>query len=260
MRVLAILAALSLPAGWVLMGQQARGNPDPRPDPRIQSAPNPALAPHKLTYGVEWRLVRAGMVTVEARPVSVHTKIESAGLVSKLFKIEDTYAVQFEDAFCATASTMESMEGKRHRRTLVTYDRVRNHASYSEHDLVADRPVRSGDVATSHCVHDVMGALLTLRGFSAEPGQAIELPVSDGARFAQVKIEAQEREDVKTAAGSFKTVRYEAHLMNGVVYSRKGRVFIWVTDDTRRLPVQIRVRANFPVGTVTLGLEKEEAL
>jgi hypothetical protein len=37
-----------------------------------------------------------------------------------------------------------------------------------------------------------------------------------------------------------------------------GRVFVWLTDDDRRLPVQIRVRMNFPLGTVTLELEKEE--
>jgi hypothetical protein len=48
--------------------------------------------------------------------------------------------------------------------------------------------------------------------------------------------------------------------MNGVVYSRKGRVFIWVTDDARRLPVQIQLRMSFPVGTVTLHLLKEERL
>jgi hypothetical protein len=31
-----------------------------------------------------------------------------------------------------------------------------------------------------------------------------------------------------------------------------------VTDDARRLPVQIQVQMSFPIGTVTLQLEKEE--
>ena len=97
-------------------------------------------------------------------------------------------------------------------------------------------------------------------GMAAEPGHSLELPVSDGRRFAQVKMDAQEREEVKTPLGAFKTIRYEATLMNGVVYSRKGRVFIWLTDDPRHLPVQIQVKMSFPVGTITLGLEKEEHL
>jgi len=37
-------------------------------------------------------------------------------------------------------------------------------------------------------------------------------------------------------------------------------VFIWLTDDSRRLPVQIRLRMVFPIGTVTLQLQKEEHL
>jgi hypothetical protein len=73
-----------------------------------------------------------------------------------------------------------------------------------------------------------------------------------------VKVEAQEREEVKVPAGTFKAIRYEASLLNGVIYPRKGRVWIWYTDDVRRLPVQIRLRTGFPVGTVTLELEKQE--
>jgi hypothetical protein len=82
--------------------------------------------------------------------------------------------------------------------------------------------------------------------------------MSDGRRSATVRIEAQEREEIKTPAGTFKTIRCETNMMNGVIYTRKGRVFIWVTDDERHMPVQIRLRMNFPVGTVTLQLAKEE--
>ncbi len=46
--------------------------------------------------------------------------------------------------------------------------------------------------------------------------------------------------------------------MNGVIYTRKGRLFVWITDDARHLPVQIQLQMSFPVGTVTLQLEKEE--
>jgi hypothetical protein len=86
------------------------------------------------------------------------------------------------------------------------------------------------------------------------------MPVSDGHKSASVKVEAQEREEIKTPIGTYKTIRFEPYLMNGVVYNRKGRVFIWQTDDARRLPVQIQLRMAFPVGTVTLHLLKEEKL
>ena len=71
-------------------------------------------------------------------------------------------------------------------------------------------------------------------------------------------IEAQERETIRTPAGVFTTIRHEAMLFNGVIFRRKARLFVWLTDDTRRLPVQIRVQMPFYIGTVTLQLEKEE--
>jgi hypothetical protein len=89
-------------------------------------------------------------------------------------------------------------------------------------------------------------------------GQSAQIPVSDGRKSAPVKVTAQEREEIKTPLGAFKAIRYETDLMNGVVYTRKGDVWIWISDDARRLPVQIRLRTTFPISTVTLTLEKEE--
>src|SRR5262249_7451714 len=127
-------------------------------------------------------------------------------------------------------------------------------------DIINDKVIHTNEVDTPNCVHEVIGALISVRGMALEPGKSIQVPVSDGRRSAMVKIDAQERETVKTPAGSFKTVRIEAFLLNGVIYTRKGRLQIWMTDDARHLPVQIRLRMNFPVGTVTLALSKEEHL
>jgi hypothetical protein len=187
-------------------------------------------------------------------------KLESAGLVSTLFKVNDTYSVNYDQSSCAESSSMDSQEGKRHRETTVTYDRAQNRATHVERDLIKGSVIRADAVDIPGCVHDVLGALIFLRTVAVEPGQLTQIPVSDGRRFANVKLEAQEREEVRTPTGTYKTVRYDANLMNGVVYTRKGDVLVWVTDDARHLPVQIRIRMGFPVGTVTLQLQKEEHL
>jgi hypothetical protein len=43
-----------------------------------------------------------------------------------------------------------------------------------------------------------------------------------------------------------------------VIYRRSGRTYIWLTNDRRRLPVQIQVHLQLAIGTITLQLEKEE--
>ena len=211
----------------------------------------------RLTYDVEWRLIHAGQATLDSRSNWARIRLQSAGLVSALFKVDDTYSVNFEDPYCATDSVMDSQEGRRHRNTLVQFDRAQNHAFYTERDLPGNEVVRTDSVATPNCVHDIIGALLTLRRIAIQPGTTIELPLSNGRRSASVKVAAQEREDIITKAGKFKTIRFEVDVLNGVVYQRKGRAWVWISDDAKRLPVQIRLRMSFPVGTVTLGLEKE---
>jgi hypothetical protein len=214
----------------------------------------------RLTYDIEWRLIHAGTAVVDAQKTSARMKLESAGLVSTLFKIDDAYGVTYDEPFCATSSTLDAQEGKRHRETRVTFDRTRNRADYVERDLMKNIVLHTYDTAIPNCVHDTLGALISLRELTLSPGQTIQMPVSDGHHSASVKVEAQDRETIKTATSEFKTIRCETFLMNGIVYNRKGRVFIWLTDDARRLPVQIQLRMQFPVGTVTLHLLKEEKL
>jgi hypothetical protein len=212
----------------------------------------------RLHYTVEWRLIHAGDAVLEFGPSSGTLKLESAGMVSTLYKIQDTYRAQFEAGFCTGSTLMDAREGSRHRETTVQFDRNRNWAYLTDKDLDKNSVMGKADVQTPHCVHDVVAGLLQLRRMKIEPGQSVQLPVSNGRKSAAVKVEAQEREQMRTPAGTFKTVRYEINILNDVVYARQGRVFVWLTDDERRIPVQIRVRTNFPLGTITLELAKEE--
>lgn len=256
-------AILLLTACWPLAGQShkqsasaARKAADPP-----EKAPAPEKQPaggERLTYEVEWRLIHAGTAVVESQKSTANLKLDSAGVVSTLFKVHDLYTSNFDNGFCAASASMDSQEGKRHHDTKVTYDGAANRATYLERDLVKETVLRTASVQIPECVHEVLGAFLKLRDMKLAQGQSAYLPMSDGRRSAQVKVEAQEREEVKTASGTHSAIRYEASMLNGVIYPRKGRVFIWLTDDDRRLPVQIRLRMNFPVGTVTLQLAKEE--
>jgi hypothetical protein len=231
-------------------------------------AGRPPQKTESLEYNIEWRLIDAGRAQLKLAAIDGRTAphwqasihLESAGLVSKLYKLSDNYTVQFEDPFCATSTSLDAFEGKKHRDTRVVYDRAHEKASYIERDLIKNTTVAAKETPIPSCVADVITGLFKLRNAHLEPGQSIQIPTSDGKKTAPVRIEAQEREEIKNKLGNFKTIRYEAFLFNGVIYSKKARMFVWLTDDARRLPVQIRARMPFPIGNITLELEKEEHL
>ncbi|HUQ92670.1 MAG TPA: DUF3108 domain-containing protein [Bryobacteraceae bacterium] len=211
--------------------------------------------------GVEWRLVRAGSAVLTRTPrpgggwqSDLH--IESAGLVSKLFRVNDAYRSQYDSGFCTANTLLRAEEGKRRRETVVTFHHDTKKSSYLERDTIRNAIVMQKELDVPPCVQDVVAALSRLRATKLAPGQSTQFPISDGKRMAMVKIEAQEKETLKTPAGIFQAMRYEAHLFNDVLYVRKGRLFVWLTDDERKLLVQIRVKLSFPVGTISLQLEK----
>src|SRR5262249_43747476 len=151
-------------------------------------------------------------------------------------------AVLFDNQLCALSTFMHAEEGSRRRETNVAFDREHGKSTYLERDLVKNTVVLSKELAIPTCVHDVIGGLTRLRSMRLEPGQSTQLPITDGKKLVSARVEAQERERIKIPLGNQQTVRYEIFLFNDVLYTRKGRLLVWLTDDDRRLPVQIRVR------------------
>jgi hypothetical protein len=151
-----------------------------------------------------------------------------------------------------------SHEGSRLRETKVAFDASARRATYVERDRLNNTVLNRHDIEIPSCVHDVMGSILLLRTLNLEPGRSTMVPITDGKKSVMARVEAQAREDIKTPEGTFHTIRYEAYLFNDVLYRRAAHLNIWVTDDRRRLPVQIRVRMQFTIGTITFQLRKHE--
>jgi Protein of unknown function (DUF3108) len=251
-RAVFVVACSAVPVLTLVLASMV-GSASGGPPPPTRGADVPVLP--QLIYAVEWRLIRAGTAAIQVSGSQGSVKLDSAGLVSTLFKVDDTYSVHFENG-CTASATLDAKEGRRYRHAEMTIDQRRNRSLFIEKDMLKDTVLRSGQLTIPPCSYDVLGSVWGLRGMNIPLGQTALVPVTDGRRVAQVKVEAQEREPVSTPSGTFQTIRYEAGIMNGVIYSRSGRVFVWVTDDSRRIPVQIRLRMAFPAGTVTLQLEK----
>jgi len=230
------------------------------------AAPGALPQREDLQYTVEWRLITAGKARLVWSSTPHHSNpgwqadlhLESAGLVSKLFKVNNNYVSNLESDLCATGSYLKAEEGTRRKETRVTFNRATGKAEYQEKDLVKNAVVATKEIPIPACVHDVLGGLYLLRTLNLQPGQSTQVPVSDGKKSVMARVEAQRREDLKTPAGAYKTIRYEAFLFNDVLYRRYGHLYVWLTDDARKLPVQIQVRLQFAIGTITLLLEKDE--
>ncbi len=220
--------------------------------------------PEKLSYRIEWRLITAGTATVEMShgiPADWQTTInlESEGLVTRLYKILDSYRVTSNDKFCGTNSVLDAEEGKRHSITHLSFENARHKVDYDERDLLKNSTVKK-ELDIAPCTYDIAGALEVLRQMSLQPHKWATLPMTDGKKMAYAKVEAQARESVSVEGKSYQSIRYELFIFDNVLYKRKGRMLIWISDDADRLPVQFRLQMGFPIGSVTAQLEKHQRM
>ncbi len=248
---------------WLALPQSVPAHSQAIVDGGSANIPKNVPASEKFSYSVEWRLIHAGNVRFawDTKPADLgwraRVSLETVGLVSKLYKVNNEYSSNMSGGLCMENSLLKVSEGSRRRLTTVTYDRNQRRAALVDRDPVKNIDTFSQEVDIEPCEHDVIGALYRLRTMDLEPGRSVQIPVSDGRKAVMVKVESQERETIRTDAGTFKTIRLEAFLFNNVLYRRRGRLLVWLTDDSRHLPVQIRIRLPIYVGTVTLQLQKE---
>ena len=249
---LILLCGLS---GFPSVAQEPPAAPDPQ-----NAATFPAS--EKLTYSIEWHGVNAGTAMIQLSRAPQNSwqfdlDLESAGLVTRLYRVSDHYKMISTGHFCALSTFLDAQEGKRHHQTQMTFRAAQHKVDYYEHDLVRNTTVKK-ELNIAPCTHDVIGALATLRTLDLQPGKTAILPVTDGKKMVNARVDAQTKEKVTVGNKTYQTVRYEAFLFDNVLYKRKGRLFLWATDDADRLPVQMRVQLGFPIGTVQLQLEKRE--
>jgi hypothetical protein len=92
-------------------------------------------------------------------------------------------------------------------------------------------------------------------------GQSFELPLNDGGRTISIRLEVQALEEIQTEAGTFEAYRIEPDVFSGQLFKQKGRMFVWISNDEHRVPVQLR--AQIGVGTIVAALasvEREEVV
>jgi hypothetical protein len=236
------------------MAQQPAANDPPAKFPYAEA----------LVYRVGWRMITAGSASLRLTPPAqerwqLNLDLGSAGFVNQLYHVSDHYRLSTNGKFCAQSVDLDAQEGKRHSITTMVFDNEKHKLSEINKDLIANA-THKVELDIPDCTFDIIGALMALRAAPLEPGMKLMLAVTDGKKIASVRVEGLARERLSLNGKSYKTVRYETFVFNNVLYRRKGRLLVWLTDDAQRLPVQMRFVLGFPLGDVTLELEKVERL
>lgn len=222
-----------------------------------------------LTFTVDWRVFTAGRAVFQLDQdgplMKVQASADTVGATNMIYQVIDRFQSSFNMATgCSAGFSKQTQEGRRK----VNSDLVFTPGANAPAPVAGGQPVLGTQVLTERnvmknttktqqgqipaCVTDALSGIFYVGSQKLTVGQDFKLPLADALRTVAVTMKVEAREDVKTPAGTFTTVRVQPTADAGVVKNR-GTITIWYSDDARHLPVQIRAKMLW--GTITFHLQ-----
>jgi hypothetical protein len=211
-----------------------------------------------LVFSVQWHMLNAGTTTIllrnNGRAEHLTSTADTEGFTNKIFPVHDIFQADFDPrTFCTAQIVRHAEEGPRRLNRRVFFDYPRAKSTVDEEDLKSGRS-KHAEFDIPPCVTDVVSGFFYAGSLDLTPGYTQTFPVNDGGKTTDVKIEVEARESVKVPAGSFATIRVRVQPVSGPL---KGSLWVWLTDDSRHLPVQMRSKLGF--ATLFFQLQRIEA-
>ena len=194
----------------------------------------------------------------ESVPLVLTTDVVSKGFFSKLFGVTFKFHAESQvepNDFYALRTSKKDEQGKRVRTSEAVFDQQAKTVEYTERDPNnAQEAPRVITAALNGPTQDIVSAIYFLRTQPLTPGQTFDIAVSDSGRVYQVPARVvAEKKKMKSVLGKVEVVRVEVELFGpGRPVEGKGKMFIWVTNDERHVPIKARLSHDMGQLDITL--------
>jgi len=245
----------------------AQGGEDPVSAPSAGSSPSrvaaltqdgtPAVPPfgvgERLTFEIGYGFIDAGTAVLGIPELVEHegrscyrvlSVAESNAFISTFFPVRDV-AESYLDARDLISRRFEKSlrEGDYRAHDLIEFDHDRQVAVY---------PDRKEVVPLAAEAQDILSSLYTVRMEDLEVGASVFIENHADRRNYPLEILVLRKERVSVPAGRFDCVVVEPRMRGAGLFSHKGRLWVWLTDDELHLPVMMRSKVI--IGSVSAEL------
>lgn len=228
--------------------------------PVSYTAPTPFAPGERFVYDVLLNDAKVGKAvmkvekTVLAGRAVYHliSEVKSSGFFSLLVPINDRVESYMD--MKGLYSHRIQIRKERRRKTeekVVTFDQVGHRAVQW----------KNNEAETFEIPPRVQDSLSSLYFFRTQPlpsaGEGISIDIHESEKNGKLEVRSLSRQRVTTPAGTFETIKVETALPKEGPLSRKGRVFIWFTEDDKRVPVLMQTESKRGQITVLLSSQRE---
>jgi hypothetical protein len=254
-----MLKALS--AVWIVLGllfaRPVSGDVGQKQLQPVSAANLPFQPGEKLTYAISWsNLIQAGTAVME---VSEEKKADgeimyrlistahSSRLLSKFYTVSDTIESVFDTKNLRPVSfRLDQSHGKRKKKREMTFNYKEGMVTVFSDGQQSVYPVPSD-------IQDPLSALYSVRtkkDFTV--GKPIIVNVHEDEKNWAVEIDVLGKEKLKTSFGKLNTIKIRTYPRYEGVFQNTGEIFIWLTDDARKIPVLMK--STISIGSIVSTL------
>jgi hypothetical protein len=224
------------------------------PSPAAPAAP--FFVGEKLVYTMDWFGINVGtgILEVESREdykgndvYRIVSSAKSNSYLSWLFPVEDRIEslVDTKDIFSYRIDVNQH-HGMRRVKKRIVFDPEKKEAILTFKGKERYYPIPGK-------VQDSLSSLYYFRTVKElSVGKPVYIDVHESKKNWKLEIDVLDRERITVPAGTFDTVKVVAKVRYEGVLLDKGDVFMWVSDDERKIPVQIKGKVS--IGPFTASL------
>jgi len=216
-----------------------------------------SFAGETLRYAMSWKIFAGGIMTIsvsepmelEGRPAyKIELSAISNDFISNFFVVRDSITSWVDRATLQSLRfEKHSVEGKRADDERIDFDLA---------ERVATRE-NGRRIPFQTPIFDSLSSVYFLRTRDLSSGGPIEIEVVSGKHAYRLEVDVLGLETVKTPAGTFVARKVHPKMKEEGLLKKGGDLWIWFTEDARRVPVMIKSKLNF--GVLTARLESGAA-
>lgn len=213
--------------------------------------------PEKLVYDLTWTGLKAGTSTLEIADINGSTKIistaRSADWVSVFYTVDDRIEAVLAKAQSSSviglpqSYRVKIREGRHRRDKEAIFDHVKHKVVFINH--LEDEKI---DMTVQDNIFDPLSSFFYVRTLKLEAGKSVFVDIFDSKKVWNVEVQVLRKEKIRTKLGSFDAIVIKPLMKSEGIFSRKGDIYIWLTDDEKHIPVKMQTKVA--VGKVTATL------
>ena len=213
--------------------------------------------PERLEFELSYTGVKAGYAVQEIKQVGTDIHIistaKSASWLRFFFPVDDriesflTSGVPPQFIGFPRLYIERKNEGKTITNREARFDREKLEVTTIDH-----RNKREKTQPFTKRTYDTLSSFIYFRTIPLQVGTSYFIDVFDGTKLWNTEVKVLRREELVTPMGRFKTIVIHPLLKYEGLFARTGDIFIWLTDDDRRIPVQMK--SKVVVGSITATL------